>query len=222
MYDSHMQSAAAAVLAIRAACRKSGSVAGWRDGGVMRNLGCLLTVFFVLLANAGSAADRPVQGTASPVGVQKAATAERASDPTLQTDLWISHLKRFMAAHELTGEQQAVVAEGSDLLANGLLRRIHSAAAGEATEARSALSSFKARASRVFSKELYIEAFVRLERPSSLLKAGVPGSATPQIPYCDCDPSTGDCAGECVTGHCRVMPDGCGIFGSQICYGLCS
>jgi hypothetical protein len=175
--------------------------------GSMRYIGCLLTVILALSVSAADGA--AVIPAGSP------------SDPALQTDLWISHLKNFAAAHpELTNEQRGVVSEGSELLAEGLLRHLRSTAAGEVADARKALEAFKTRASELFSRELYAEAFVRLERPAVPLKPGVPGSATPRIPDCDCNPTSGAC-GECVTGSCRVMPDGCGTMGTDLCYGLC-
>ncbi|HEV7922432.1 MAG TPA: bacteriocin fulvocin C-related protein [Thermoanaerobaculia bacterium] len=167
----------------------------------MRYVGCLLALMFGLSASAANGGDRPLQRPAAP------------------TELWITHLERFVAAHpELTEEQRAVVADGTRLLAGGLLQKVRSAV----PEAKSALASFKARAASSFSKELYREAFVRLERPSVSLRAELPGGATPRIPYCDCVPNSGDCGGECVTGVCRAMPEGCGIFGTDACFGLCS
>ena len=139
------------------------------------------------------------------------------SHHAVQTELWLSHLTRFAVEHPgLTTEQQSIVAEGRDLLSAGILGRVHSPDTREADEARRTLVSFKARASSAFPKALYTEAFVRLLRPE------VPGKAIAMIPNCDCNPSTGDCGGECVTGACRVQPDGCGLFGTDLCYGLCS
>jgi len=139
-----------------------------------------------------------------------------------KTDLWIAHLTSFLATHsDLTAEQRAVVVEGRELLADGLLSRLHSPSAKEAADARAALSSLKMRASASLPKALYAEAFVRLPRPASSAPQTLPGSAMPMITNCNCEPNTGDCPGECLTGSCRIMPDGCGIFGTDICTGLC-
>ena len=138
-----------------------------------------------------------------------------------KTDLWIAHLTQFTAAHpELTDEQRSVVFQGVDLLAAGMLKQLHSPTASEAADARRALDTFKARAAGAFPKPLYAEAFVRLGRSPLPAKLEKPGGAAPRIPDCDCAPGSGDCAGDCVTGSCRVMPD-CGAFGTDICTGLC-
>jgi len=177
----------------------------------MRSVTCLFTLLCALSAHsADPTANRPVsQG--------------RPHDAALQTNLWISHLARYEAMHSgLTDEQRSILLQGRDLLAAGLLRRLGSPNAGEAADAHSALAEFKARASNAFSMEAYAEAFVRLGRSSSSRQSRVPGAAVPMVPYCDCNPGSGECGGECVTGSCRAMPDGCGIFGTDPCFGLCS
>ena len=132
------------------------------------------------------------------------------------TDLWVSHLTRFADTHsELTEEQRAIVLEGRDLVADGLLGRFRSADPREAAAARTALASFKTRAASAFSRELYAEAFVR---PPQL---HAPARALPMVPNCDCNPGGGECLSDCVTGSCRAMPEGCGTFGLDACFGLC-
>lgn len=162
----------------------------------MRSLTVVLIVTLVLSAGAVVAAEREAN----------------------QTTLWIYHLDQFVTTHpQLTAEQRAIVAEGRRLLQEGVLERLQSPVATESQAARKALDAFIARASASFTRGLYSEAFVRLERGP---RAKPPLAATAMIPDCDCSPSDGNC-GECVTGSCRVMPDGCGTFGTSICYGLC-
>ena len=158
----------------------------------MRRLLCLLAVMFTVTLSA----DLP------------SFTSART-----HTD-WIAHLDRFAAAHpELTNAQKAVVADGRELLEGGLLGRMHSADTAEAAEARRAFESFQARAMRTFSNALFNEGFTRPAQPGTKSRA--------MIPDCDCDPNAGDCPGDCVTGSCRVMPEGCGLWGQGICWGRC-
>jgi hypothetical protein len=138
-----------------------------------------------------------------------------SADQTLQTDRWISHLTRYEATHsELTDEQRSILLQGRDLLAAGLLRQLRSSDTREAADAHRVLDAFKARASNAFSRDAYAEAFIRLGR--------APRTAVSMVPECDCNASTGECGGECVTGSCRAMPEGCGTFGTDACFGLCS
>jgi hypothetical protein len=181
----------------------------------MRSVTCLFTLIFALSAHAANQpANSARAGQVAPQG--------SPHDAVLETNLWIAHLDQYQAQHsELTEEQQSVILQGRDLLAAGLLHRLRSADARDAADARDLFEAFKARASNAFSRAAYAEAFVRLGRPSSSRQSNAPGGAVSMIPDCDCNPSLGDCGGECVTGSCRVMPDGCGTFGTSICYGLC-
>ena len=142
------------------------------------------------------------------------------SDAVPRADLWIAHLDYFTAAHpQLSDEQKSIVAQGRALLAGGLLAKLRSKDGREAADTRRALEAFKGRASSAFSRELYAEAFVRLNQPR-LATPGVPGGATSMMPDCECSGS-GECGGfECYNVTCRFQP-GCGMFGTEICVGLC-
>ena len=158
----------------------------------MRYLLCLLAVTFTLSAEVPS-----------------------FSPAAAPTD-WVATLDRFAAGHpDLSDAQQALVGEGRELLEDGLLAKLHSTDAAEAADAKRALASFKARAKEAFSKELYVEAFVpRCGQRSATRARGM-------VPYCDCNSYTGECAGDCPVGGCRAMPEGCGMWGTDACFGLC-
>jgi hypothetical protein len=168
--------------------------------------------------------DSVIQGKSVCLDQEPQETSQGSSyDPALQTNLWVSHLTRFASVHsEMTDEQRSIVLQGRDLLAGGLLLRLHSSDVREAATARGVLAAFKTRASDSFSREAYAEVFVRLRQPSSSSRLRPPSSAIPTVPYCDCNSYTGECGGgACVTGSCRAMPEGCGTFGTDACFGLC-
>jgi hypothetical protein len=192
----------------------------------MRHVLCLFAVICAIPVHAAGVGDQTAEVRGSVIQSKSVCGDQEASegssyDPALQEDLWISHLTRFIGIHsELTDEQRSILLQGRDLLAAGLLRRLHSSDAREAADARIALATFKARASSSFSSQVYAEAFVRLEKPKSPARLRPPSSAIPMVPWCDCNSYSGECAGECMSG-CRAMPEGCGMYGTDPCFGLC-
>lgn len=185
----------------------------------MRHVLCLFAVICAFSVHAAGDPTAAIQGK-SICGDQE--TYEVSSyAPALQTDLWISHLTRFVSVHaELTDEQRSIVLQGRDLLAAGLLQRLHSSDGREAADARNALAAFKARASSSFSSDVYAEAFIRRDKPKSPARLRPPSSAIPMVPDCDCSSATGECPGSCMSG-CRATPEGCGMFQADPCFGLC-
>jgi hypothetical protein len=183
-------------------------------------------VLIGLLAFSASAADvaKTYDGLATLKTGERKAVVSRYEGP-LQTELWALHLSRFTSAHpELTDEQRSVVFEARGLLATGLLQSLRSPDPEVAEAARNALLYFEARASRSFTKELYAEAFVRLGPaiPRTPAEREAWMKVAPLSPDCYCNPNFDDCGGgECFTGGCRVMPDGCGTFQAWICTGFC-
>jgi hypothetical protein len=202
----------------------------WRAGGCMRHVLCLFAVIcaFPVLATdaAADAADQAAEMRGAVIQGKSVCSDQETSevssyDPALRAELWISHLTRFVGVHtELTDEQRSIVLQGRDLVSAGLLRRLHSPDAREAADARTALATFKARASSSFSRDVYAEAFIRLEKPKSPSRIRPPSSAIPMVPDCDCSSATGECPGSCMSG-CRATPEGCGTFDGDPCFGLC-
>jgi hypothetical protein len=144
-----------------------------------------------------------------------------ASDPAVQSGLWMAHLTQYLDTHpQLTDDQRSVVMAGRELVANGLLHQLRSPNAAVATNAHAMLAAFEARAWEHFSKEAYAEAFIRVKRPAAS-RSLVPGDAKPMAPECDCNWYTGECGDSCPTGNCIAMPTGCGTMGGVGCFGLC-
>ncbi|HYI09577.1 MAG TPA: bacteriocin fulvocin C-related protein [Thermoanaerobaculia bacterium] len=147
--------------------------------------------------------------------------ATSGSEPAARAALWVQHLENFVAAHpELTEEQRSFITEGRALLEGGVLQALRSAEPREVESARAAMKGFEARASRSFSRELFAQAFVRLGRKQRQSTGIV---QVPNLrPECFCNPMWDECSGgECYTGECLVMPEGCGPFGWGNCTGMC-
>jgi len=175
----------------------------------MRVLTCVLFAVLTLSAVAAEVTDCEYEASGS----------ERA----VRAELWIQHLDQFAATHPgLTDEQRSIVLAGRELLSGGVLQSLQSSAPKQVEAARRSMLAFEARASQSFSRELYAEAFVRLaERPQRARTSGIQ-LVSMLKPECFCNPNYNECGGgECFTGGCLVMPDGCGTFGWDICTGLC-
>jgi hypothetical protein len=185
----------------------------------MRVVGGLLIVVLAVPVLAGDSREREYKDLVSLQGAERKAVYARF-DGTAKAELWTLHLEKFVAAHpELTDPQRAMIAEGTELLASGVLKALKSTSSVEVEDARNAILAFEARATRLFSRELYSAAFVRLGPPTKSASVLQVSSLRPE---CFCNPYYDECSGgECYTGLCWVMPDGCGTFGWDICTGMC-
>lgn len=185
----------------------------------MRLVSSVLVVLLAVPAFAGSSRERDYKVLASLQGAERKAVYARF-DGAAKAELWTLHLAAFVAAHpELTDQQRAVIAEGRELLKSGVLEALKSESSGEAEDARNAMLTFEAKARRLFSRELYSAAFVRLGPPT---KSATVLRVNSLRPECYCNPNYDECGGgECYTGGCWVMPEGCGTFGWDICTGMC-
>lgn len=185
----------------------------------MRFLNGLLVVLLAVPALAGDSREREYKVLVSLQGAERKAVYARF-DGAAKAELWMLHLEKFAAAHpELTDAQRAIIAEGRALLASGVLQALKSRSSAEVEDARTAMLMFEGRATRLFSRELYSAAFVRLGPPTKSTSVLRVSSLRPE---CFCNPNYNECSGfECNTGGCLVMPDGCGTFGWDICTGMC-
>ena len=185
----------------------------------MRLVSGVLVVLLAVPAFAGNPRERDYKVLASLQGAERKAVYARF-DGAAKAELWTLHLAAFVAAHpELTDQQRAVIAEGRELLKSGVLEALKSESSGEAEDARNAMLTFEAKARRLFSRELYSAAFVRLGPPT---KSATVLRVSSLRPECYCNPNYDECGGgECYTGGCWVMPEGCGTFGWDICTGMC-
>jgi hypothetical protein len=185
----------------------------------MRFVGGLLIVLLIVPVLAGDSREREYKVLVSLQGAERKAVYARF-DGAAKAELWTLHLEKFVAAHpELTDPQRAIIAEGRDLLASGVLKALKSTSSTEVEDARNAILAFEVRATRLFSRELYSAAFVRLGPPAKSASVLQVSSLRPE---CFCNPYYDSCSGgECYTGACLVMPEGCGTFGWDICTGMC-
>lgn len=185
----------------------------------MRLFRGLLIVLMAIPMLAGGSREREYKVLASLQGAERKAAYARFDGGT-KAELWMLHLEKFVVAHpELTDAQRAVIAEGRVLLASGVLQALKSKSSAEVEDARNAMLTFEARATPLFSRELYSAAFVRLGPPTKSTSILQVSSLRPE---CFCNPNYNECSGgECFTGGCLVMPDGCGTFGTDICTGMC-
>jgi hypothetical protein len=185
----------------------------------MRLFRGLMIVLMAVPVLAGDSREREYKVLVSLQGAERKA-AYAHFDGRTKAELWMLHLEKFVAAHpELTDAQRAVIAEGRALLASGVLQALKSKSSAEVEDARNAVLTFEARATRLFSRELYSAAFVRLGPPTKSVSVLRVSSLRPE---CFCNPYYNECSGgECYTGECWVMPEGCGTFGLDICTGMC-
>ncbi len=185
----------------------------------MRLVSGALIVMLAVPAFAETPREGEYKVLASLQGAERKAVYARF-DAAAKAELWTLHLAQFVAAHqELTDQQHAVIAEGRALLASGVLQALKSESSDEVEDAKHSMLTFEAKARRSFSRELYSAAFVRLGPPTKSTTVLRVNSLRPE---CYCNPNYDECwGGECYTGLCWVMPDGCGTFGWDLCTGMC-
>jgi len=149
--------------------------------------------------------------------------AFRTQSASMQSDLWLFHLERFLNSHlELTDEQRGVVLEGVGLLATGITddREL----GGEpALHVQRALASLTERARTVLGPALAAEAFTGLGTTNVTATRSriAPLMGTPE---CNCSSDSDWCEGNeysCRTTKC-MQTWGCGTLFFYPCTGICT
>lgn len=153
---------------------------------------------------------------------------------SLQQDLWILHLQRFLAGHpELTIEQRSIVYEGIGLMAAGL---IESRDPNVSVDAR--VQHLDRRARVTYSRALMAEAFIELGGPSphrvdvaAANNRPFRATANSEGSECHCASTSDYCDWWCGNNYfCALrMPGprgctwhlGCGTFWQYWCDGWC-
>jgi hypothetical protein len=161
---------------------------------------------------------------------------------SLQEDLWIVHLQRFLDEHPaLTQEQRSIVYEGIGLMASGLVAA-RQANTEQVTDER--VIYFEGRVRRAFSKELAARAFYHVGGPPPVpnrsparrgdkgLKVGTQWvcgqlcECSAASDYCQCGwweplPCWKTCQAKIPGPRGCVWQQGCGTFYQYWCDGVC-
>lgn len=151
-----------------------------------------------------------------------ARAAFRSQSVTMQSDLWLFHLERFLNSHlELADDQRNVILEAIGLLATGVTddREL----GGEpAPHVQRALALLTEHARTVLGQELSAEAFTGLGSPSVTTRSRI--APLMGSPECNCSGDSDWCEGNeysCRTTKCTPTW-GCGTLFLYPCTGICT